>query len=325
MKNFLDLSLTKQQLKSKESALKSAIVSLIRILFLLSVGFVIIYPLFYMIVTSLQGKAAFLNSTRVWIPTDFDIAYNYTIAFKSLEYGRAFLSTFKNEVIAAAIEICSCAVVAYGLARFEFKGRRILVFVLFMTILIPDMMLIIPRAVNYSSLDFLGIGGLINKLTGIDLRLNILNSVWAFWLPSIFASGLRSGILIYIYMQFFKGLPKELEEAAWVDGAGPLRTFMTIVIPSSGVVILTVTVFALIWHWNDTYLSTIFLQQDHTLAMELANISDTIFTRLGIGIGIQSGAYFMAGSVLFISPMLIMYMIVQRWFIESIDRVGIIG
>ena len=201
--------------------------SIFRLVILLSIGFIIIYPLIYTIVMSLQSKYAFLNSTRVWIPTEFAIAENYTAAFTAMDYLNSFWSTFKNELVSAAIEVASCAVVAYGLARFEFKLKKLYIAILFLTILVPEMMILIPRMLNYSHLDLFGILGLFKNLTGIELRPNIIDTSWSFWLPSIFGVGLRSGILIYIYIQFFKGLPYELEEAAWVDGAGPFKTFLS--------------------------------------------------------------------------------------------------
>ena len=198
---------------------------------------------------------------------------------------------------------------------------------LFLTILIPDTMIIIPRVVNNSQLDLFGILALFNKLTGIDLRPNILNTGLTFWLPSLLAAGLRSGILIFIYIQFFKSLPAELEEAAWMDGAGPIRTFIRIALPSSGVVILTVTVFSLIWHWNDYLLCAMYLSDDYPLAMSL-NMLPTALTTMGYYLNPETPetlAFQMAGCVLFVTPMLVVYMILQRRFIESIDRVGITG
>ena len=320
--------LQKSRLKRRGKAVGRLFYSLFRLLILLSIGFIIMYPLFYMVVTSLQSKYSFLNSTRIWIPSDTDIVKNYKVAFDCLDYGRAFLSTLKNEISSALIQVVSCAVAAYGFARFDFRGKKPMMFVLFLTILVPDMILIIPRMVNFSHLDFFGVFGLLNMLTGIDLRLNVLNTSWTFWLPAIFGVGLRSGILIYIYMQFFRGLPRELEEAAWVDGAGAIRTFLAIAVPSSGVAILTVTVFSLIWHWNDSLLCGIYLTNDYPLALTLKDIGTTIGIKYNLLINYtnpEAMAYLMAGCVLFVMPMLIVYIILQRWFIESIDRVGITG
>lgn len=306
----------------------SLLVSAVRLIILLSIGFIIIYPLFYMIVCSVQSADAFYDSTRVWIPTEFAVAENYKVAFESMEYGKSFFSTFKYAVVSAMIEVASCAFIAYGFARFNFREKKIYTFFLFVTILIPDMILLIPRMVNFSHLDFLGVLGLFNKLTGVDLRINVLDSTWVFWLPSMFGTGLRSGVIIYIYIQFFKGLPHELEEAAYVDGANHFRTFFSIALPSSGVVILTATVFSLIWHWNDYLLSGMYLTKDYPLAMQLNMLTETIMLKYDIIVDSshpQTMAYLMAGCVLFVLPMLAVYMVLQRGFIESIDRVGITG
>ena len=302
--------------------------SLFRLFLLLTIGYLIIYPLLYMIITSISSPQAFKNSVRVWIPTNFAIVNNFKKALSIMEYGKSMVSTLKNEITSALIEVASCAFISYGFARFKFKGRNIFTALLFMSILVPDMIVIIPKTLGYSHLDFFGILGLFNRLTGIDLRGNIINLPLAFWLPSLLGVGLRSGILIYIYIQFFSGLPAELEEAAWVDGAGPIRTFFSIALPSSGVVIMTVTVFSLIWHWNDSLLCGMYLSDEYPLAMRLNMFVETMYQKYMIQLHKQTpegGALLMAGCLLFVLPMLVVYMILQRRFIESIDRVGITG
>ena len=295
--------------------------------FLIAVGYIVIYPMLYMIVSSLQSKYAFLNSSRIWIPSDLSIKENYKTAVLCLDYTTSLLSTLKNEIAAGLIQVVSCAVAAYGFARFEFRGKRIKLALLFLTIIVPDMMLLIPRMINYSHLDFLGILALANKITGVDLRPNILGSAVTFWLPALFGVGLKSGILIYIYIQFFKGLPRELEEAAWVDGSGPVRTFISIALPSSGVVIVTVTLFSLIWHWNDFLLSGMYLTENYPLAYMLNNLETAMQNKGYYFVPTQpeSMAFAMAACVLFVTPMLLVYIFLQRWFIESIDRIGITG
>lgn len=305
---------------------KRILMSALRLVILLSIGYVIIYPLFYMIVTSLKGVDAYYNNARVWIPTDLNPGFTYPFAAESINYASGLKTTLLYEIGAALLEVLTCAVVAYGFARFNFKLKGLLLVCLFSTIIIPETMVIIPRMMNYSHMDFLGILGLFNKITGIDLRPNLINSPLAFYLPSLFAIGLRSGILTFIYIQFFKGLPKELEEAAWVDGAGPIKTFVSIALPSSSVVFTTVTLFAVIWHWNDSYLSSLYMVENFPLAVNLERISQTLLSRGFHGptrpltMSVQ-----MAACVMFIAPVLVLYMIMQRKFIESIDRVGITG
>ncbi len=316
--------------------------SLIRYALLISIGFIILYPLLYMIVTSIMSQTAFNNSTRVWIPTEFNIKDNFSKANEALSYFKSFLNTVKLEIVSALLEVASCAVIGYGFARFDFKGKKVFTGILFLTILVPDMMILIPRMVNYANLDFMFIGrGLealitwIGSLFGADwsavgnvLTPNIVNSGWTLWLPSFFGVGLRSGVLIYIYIQFFSGLPRELEEAAWVDGAGPIKTFLKIAVPSSSVVFITVLVFSLIWHWNDSLLSGMYLTSDLPLASGLSTIEPYMVQKWGIYLTAatpQGAAILMASCLMFITPMLIFYMFIQRGFIESIDRVGITG
>ena len=189
-------------------------------------------------------------------------------------------------------------------------------------------MMMLPIFMNYSKLDFLGILGLIDTLTGVDIRPNVLNSVWTFYLPAVLGVGIRSGIIIYIYIQFFKGLPKELEEAAWIDGAGPLKTYIRIALPSSGVVITTVTVFSLIWHWNDYSLSSMYLYAEKwPVAVMLSEINtpEAMGTLRLDGSDPLRIAIMMSGCLMFVIPILIVYLFLQKKFVKSIDRVGITG
>ncbi len=330
MKNIKSISsslLDKNKINAIKKSTPNTAMFIFRMVLLISIGFVIIYPLIYMITTSLVSREGFFNSTRVWIPEAIDPAFNYKTAAELMDYKNSILSTVRYEIISALIEVCACCVTAYGFARFKFKFKGVLIGVLFLTILVPDMLVLMPRMANYSKMDFLGILGIFNSITGIDLRPNILGTEAAFYLPSFFSIGLRAGIMIFIYMQFFASFPKELEEAAWIDGAGPIKTFLRIAVPSSGVAITTVLVFSLIWHWNDFFLCAMYLNDEFPLAMQL-NLLPTNLTTMGYYLNPETPetlAFQMAGCVLFVTPMLIIYMILQRRFIESIDRVGITG
>lgn len=309
----------------------SVLFSLMRYVILITIGYIILYPLFYMISSAIRTRDSFFDPTVVWITSEVTVE-NFKLALQIMDYGKSFLNTLLYEMVAAMIQIFSCSLVAYGLARFEFKEKKVLIFFMFLLILVPSQMMMLPIVTTYTKLDFLGIMGLINDLTGYDLRVNILNSVWTYYLPALLGVGIRAGIIIYIYVQFFKGLPKELEEASWIDGAGPLKTYLRIALPSSGVVIMTVTVFSVIWHWNDYYLASLYLYSESwPLAVKLSEITSR--SELGtIGLGISFGpdhpesiAIVMAGCLLFVIPVLIMYMILQKNFVKSIDRVGITG
>lgn len=295
-----------------------------RLIVLLSIGYIIIYPLIYIISNSVKTPEAFDDPSFVWVPSGVTLN-SYKTAIEVLDFAQALVSTLILEVVSSLFEVFSCAIAAYGLARFKFRGRQLLMFILMLTILVPHQMIIIPLTANFAKLDVFGILGLLNDFTGIDLRVNFLDTPGTFWLPSLLGVGLRSGVLIYIYIQFFKGLPKELEEAAWIDGANPIQTFFRISVPSSGVVILTVTVFSVLWHWNDYYLAVMYTSENYPLAVRLSQLPETL-TTLGYWSfdGFASGVV-LAGCMLFIFPMLVLYLIIQKRFIQSIDNVGITG
>ncbi|MBR7132706.1 MAG: carbohydrate ABC transporter permease [Clostridia bacterium] len=318
--NSSDLKLNRYK---RAEQIKKISYEIFRYFILFSIGYLVIYPLIYMISAAFKSPEDFLNPGIVWLPQS-PTAENLKNAFKVLNFKSAFVNTLTLEMVSAFLEIISCSVAAYGLARFDFKMKKITMAALMMTIIVPSTMIIIPTVVNFSNLDFLGIIGLINKLTGSEIRLNILDTPLTFYLPSIFGVGLRSGIMIFIYMQFFKGLPKELEEAAQIDGANALATFIRIALPSSRVVILTVSVFAVIWHWNDYFLAVMYTSQNYPLAVSVANMIVNITSSVSTNTDVIT-ATTMAGCLMFILPVLILYMFVQKGFIKSIDRVGITG
>lgn len=322
-KNDKYLKLYKKQQKGF-----SLVVSVARFLILISIGYVIIYPLMYMITTAFRTGPSYYDPTITWITTKVTTE-NFKIVLEAIQYGKSLWNTVFYEIVAAAIQLITCAIVAYGFARYEFKEKKFLVGLLFVTIMLPVQATILPTYVNYSHLDLFGILGKIYQWTGTDLRPNILNTPLVFYLPSLFGVGLRSGITIFIYIQFFKGLPKELEEAAWIDGSGPVMTFIKIAIPSSTVVIFTNMMFSFIWHWNDYFLAAMYLKdRSHfTLAVQLSEIANTLEqARFHWSSGSPvTVSLIMAGCVLFVLPMLLMYIILQKQFVKSIDRVGITG
>lgn len=302
----------------------SFLVSLYRYVLLISISYVIIYPMVFMITTALKTPDAFLDPSIVWIPKVFSLE-GFTQAFEALDFSNSFISTLVYEIVAAVIEIFSCTLVAYGMARFDFKLKGILNVFLMLLIFIPSQMIIIPMTINFSDFDILGIVGLIENIIGEPIKINLLNSVWPFYLPSLFGVGLRAGIIIFMYIQFFKGLPKELEEAAWIDGAGPFRTFLSIAIPSSGVILFTVSVFSVIWHWNDYYLAVMYTSSNYPMAVKLNTIEESIGVLFRKFATTDKAMIVMAACLIFILPVLIMYMIVQKKFVQSIDKVGITG
>ena len=302
---------------------KSVLVSVFRYALLISVGYIILYPLFALIAYSIMSRADLLDPSVVWISKTPSFN-NFKNAWVGLDYLTGLSRTIIVGVVSAFIEVLSCAIAAYGFARFKFKGNGFLFALVLFTAIVPVQVIAIPLYLNFRYFDFFGLTELIGGIFGNpEFVFDLTNTPLTFYLPSIFGVGLRSGLFIFIYRQFFLGLPKELEEAAYIDGAGPLKTFLRVIIPSSGVVIVTVSIFSVIWHWNEYFLSVLYFNDNLPLSVSLTQINSRL-SALGVTFETQQGNM-AAACLLFMLPMLIMYIFMQRKFIQSVDRVGIVG
>ena len=290
-------------LRRKASA---AIIYLARLLILTIVGYIVLYPFFYMLVTAIKDIDAMLDVEHIWIPVTYSLK-SFKEIFELLNFGTALKQTFLVQILSAAIETFVCAFVAYGFARFKFKGKPICMFFLILSLLVPIQMYSLSMSVNYRNL-------------------HLFNTPFVYWLPSLLGVGIRSGMMIFIYQQFFLNLPKELEDAAYIDGAGPVRTYFSIALPSSSVVLVTVSVLSFVWHWNEYYLASLtFLSDSAPLAMVLSFLK-VYLKQVGIYEGWPEYASLVsAACLMYIIIPLILYMIFQRKFVRSIDRVGITG
>lgn len=298
-----------------------------RYAFFLSLSYILIYPFIYILVNSLKDLSNAYDATVTWVPKYLYFG-NFVDAFKVFDVKNTLSRTLIYEIAASLIQFCSCAVAAYGLARFELKGKTLMSILMIINILVPSMMIIIPSYVNYSHMDFLGILGLISKIIGKDIRPNLIGTPMVFYLPSLLGVGLKGGLFIYIYSQFFKGLPKELEEAAWIDGAGAWKTFLKIVVPSSSSATITVLLFSVVWHWNDYYLAQMYMSEP-TFSVAINNFSESSITD-ALGLSVEMARYLnvpmiLSGCLLFLLPMLIFYLIIQKRFMASIATSGIVG
>lgn len=282
------------------------IISLARLLFLAIVGYIVLYPLLYMFVSAIKDRDALLDMEHIWVPVSFSFK-GFSEAFELMDFGNALKQTLLVQVLSAAIEVFVCAFIAYGFARFKFKGKPVFTFFLILSLIIPIQMYSLSMSINFRNL-------------------HIFSTPFVYWLPSFFGVGIRSGMMIFIYQQFFIGLPKELEDAAYIDGAGPVKTYFKIALPSSSVVITTVAVLSFVWHWNEYHLATLsFLSEDAPLSMVM-NFLTVYLQQIGVYKGWpEYSTLVSAACLMFIVIPLVLYMIFQRKFVRSIDRVGITG
>ncbi len=311
----------KSDLGRKKLAEKSSgfVYSLFRYLLLIGIAYIVLFPLLYMVALAFRPSEQLTDPTVVWLSKSYTLE-NILKATEVLEYFKSFWFTLRVAVLSAIVQVFSSSICAYGLARFKFKEKNLLFGLVIFTIIVPQQAILIPIYSNFVNFNPLGILGLF----GLE-PINLINSGWSFYLPAIFAVGINSGLMIFIYKQFFQSFPAELEEAAWIDGAGPLKTFLRIVLPSSGVATLVVSLFSLVWYWNDYMLSSLLFEDVQPLSVRLVQL-ETQITQLSSTSNIELVRnYLMAGCLLYILPILIFYLCVQKRFVESMERVGIVG
>jgi multiple sugar transport system permease protein len=164
------------------------------------------------------------------------------------------------------------------------------------------------------------------KLLTLGKKTKLIDTAWTMYLPALFANGIRAGLFIFIFHQFFRGLPKELEDAAYLDGCSPLYTYVRIMIPNARQSFLTVFLFSIVWYWNDYYVSSSFFTNNDTVALMLKNLNTTLaktlFNNQSVSVR-QIIVWLEAGCLLSITPILVMYVFLQRYFVEGIEKSGL--
>ena len=254
------------------------------------------------------------------IPINFTLV-NYQTAIELMKYWDTLWLTMKHSLAVALIQTAVCALTGYGFARFNFPGRNVLFGVVIMTIVIPIEAITTSLFMQFRYFDIFGI---ISLFTG-ERGVNLLNTVSPLYILAFAGMGVRSGLFIFIFRQFFKNMPKEFEESAFIDGANKVRTFVSIILPNALPAIITVFLFSLVWQYNDTVYSAILLPTVEMMPTMLAALGNTVYTSTQtqdltwVNLVVQTGA------VLVIAPMIIIYLFLQKLFIEGVERSGIVG
>lgn len=292
---------------------QGVLVQAFRYILLFTIGFVYLYPLLYMIITSFMSLDDLLDRAVNWIPSSF-YTENYKKAFLVLDYSKTFFQSLFIALAPTVLQIFVCSFVGYGFAIYNFKGKRLLFGIMLFSYVIPPQITMMPTYTLMSHLKFVG-------------------SMKAFLVPAVFGEGLYSQIFILIFYYFYKQIPTSLIEAGQIDGAGHFRCYYKIVLPCVSGAFIISFLFSFVWYWNETYLSNLYLRgsvknQLSTLMLKL-NQFQTNFEQLYPSVQSQANrlneALEMAGCVLCIFPLLILYFALQQFLVESIDQAGITG
>ncbi|MBN2540539.1 MAG: carbohydrate ABC transporter permease [Bacilli bacterium] len=275
-------------------------------LLLIIIGFVYLYPIIKMFAYSIKDLEDLVNPTVQWIPTKIYLE-NYRTSFIVLNYWKTLLFSLAVTLIPATLQTITTSLAGYALAKFKMTGKFIIFVIIFITYLVPVQVYMIPRYVLFN-------------------QLGILDSAWAIIFPATFGQGLSSAIFILIFYQFFRMQPKSLDESAEIDGASPYQIFFRIGVPLAGPAYLTAFLFSFVWYWNETYISSLFIGSDlYTLQLKLLNFQSQFSMTSGLTQQAVNEAIKYSATILIILPVLIVYIIMQKWFVEGIDRTGITG
>ena len=271
-------------------------------------GFVYAYPMLYMLGYSLMGESDVLNPMVNYLPTEWRWS-NYREAAQTLNFFNTLLQTAYISVLPSIFQTVACGVTAYGLARFNFPGKKIIFGLIVLTFIIPPQLTMMPQLIIFTNLGFAG-------------------NVLSFMVPAALGQGIKSAVFILIFYQFFKGIPDSVVEAAKIDGANSFEIFLKIGIPAAMPAILLSFLLSVVWYYNETVLSAVYLGNSvKTLPLELEKFQSTyqqLFPSSTTGKSVNEAIY-MAGTLLNILPLIVLYFFTQRHFVDGIDKAGITG
>ncbi len=343
----------KQRLKSKLTSLfflKKIVWYLFRLILLIGIAYIVLYPFFSWITESMMATDDFIDVTVQLVPKNisFDM---YKAIWNDLHYFNAFLNTLFLSVSVALIQTFVCSFVAYGLAKFKFKGNKFVFLLVIFSLVVPHQTLRLSMMMNFQDFDVLGIFHFLNGggiqlfgfeytndfLAAIDIipdgwaifkegyGADLTNTFWPLIILSIFGLAFKNGLYIFLLRQFFAGVPDELEESAYIDGSGIMKTFFTIILPLSVPMMITVFLFSFSWQWTDDFYTGIFFNgnSEITLLKDLVQIPAPLKLVETADLGTYQTAVKNTCGLMIIMPLIVIYLFCQRYLVQGIERSGL--
>ena len=291
----------------KNGLLKTVVIYFV----LIALAFICIYPILYMLVNSFFSPDDLVDPSVTWVPSKLYFG-NYVQAYHTLEFLPSFSMSIVMSLVPALLQTLSTSLVGFGFARFEFPLKKLWLVLVVFTFMVPTVVMRIPQYMMFDSY-------------------HMLNTVFPFFVPAAMGQGIRSTIFILIFYTFFKSYPISFDEAADLDGAGKLRIWYTIAMPAAKGAIVLCILFSLVWYWNETDALNLFATNIKTLPIRLMEFSSK-FSELYSDTATSGGtvrnlneSITLAGTCLSVLPMLILYLFLQKQFVESVERSGITG
>ncbi len=306
---------------------RKIVTGVLKAIFLIGFCFVILYPILTMISKAFMERNDIFDNTVILIPKHFTMQ-NFQIAVILLDYWKSLGNTLTLSLLVTVLETASCLLVGYGFARYRFKLKGLFMALVIFTIIVPPSLILYPMYVQFKLFDPLGI---VSLLHGEEISL--IGTYWPFSLLAVTAMGTKNGLFILIFTQFFRNMPKEFEEAAFIDGASSFKTFLKIMLPNAQTAIVTVALFGFLWQYNDLSYTTVFLQGKSVFSNTFYNLTrftSQVYEILGTNqydmtLSMYYPLVMSTGVLLILLPLILMFLVAQKFFVESIERVGIVG
>ena len=362
----------KDRLKAKFLSLfflKKVVWYIFRLILLIGISYIVLFPFFTKIAGSFMAPEDFVDVTVRLIPKNFSIDM-YTAIWEEQQYLSAFLSTFFLSVSTALVQTFICCLIAYGLAKFRFKGNKLVFMAVILSLTIPHQTLQLSLFMKFLDFDIFGIFKLLNGggIEGVNKALEFLvekrilgqevmdfvtnafksfdiipsatsgiwsrfqdgygvtltNSFWPLIILSLSGLAFKNGLYIFMLRQFFRGVPDELEESAYIDGSGIMRTFFTIILPLSVPMMITVFLFSFSWQWTDEFYTGLFFTSttDTVLMPDIIGIPPSLVTDYA-GQNLYYSAIRNTCGLMIIAPLIVMYLFCQRYLVQGIERSGL--
>jgi len=299
-------------------------VSICRFILLFGMCFLILQPILNKISVSFMTERDLYDPTVISIPQNFTTE-NYTLAAQMLSYKESLINSLRVSIFVAIIQVAMSTLVGYGFARFEFPLKKFWFACVLLVILIPPQTISSSLHLHFRFFDFFGI---IKLITGDSL--NLRGSELPYYLMSLGTMGLKNGLYVYLIRQFFRNIPKELEEAAYVDGCGTLMTFIRIMLPDAKPILTSCFLFSFVWQWTDGFYSRIFFSGTKLISTSITKVVDNLGTYISRLLGVQttisvaySNCILSTSILMLIVPLILIYLFAQKGFVESLSSSGI--
>ena len=305
-----------------------------RLILMIGVSYVILYPFFSKIAASFMSAEDFVDVTVKLIPK-YPTLDTYKAIINDNFYFQAMFNTVVLSLSCALIQTFICTVIGYGFAKFKFKGSNLLFFLVIFTMVVPHETLQLSMFMKFRYFDIFGIFGLLGGegifglFEGLAIlpfsSLNLNNSYWPLYILSFGGLAFKNGLYIFMMRQFFRGVPDELEESAYIDGSGVFRTFIQIILPLSVPMMITIFLFAFSWQWTDDFYTTVFFTTEGLKLMpDVVAVPKSLDTNYA-GQNLYVAAIRNTCGLMIIAPLIILYLFCQRYLIQGIERSGITG